>query len=199
MRRRSTRHGDEFSGFAQPRRSVDEEHAGWSTIGVATDNEPVVLVPLDGGVGHTELLDSEGPDVAEEVGLATVALGRPEDRFGHVAAAPKRVIPVGDADATPARVRERDAVAACPQTLVADHAQAFVSGEGQRELRRLQTRQVSLLLTARLAQTQKREVVRLFVPIVLVPGRPAEGLPDRRTRSLAAGSVRLPRRRPDDP
>jgi hypothetical protein len=48
--------GDDFSGFAQPRRCVDEEDAGWSTVGVVTDKESVLLVPVDGGVGDTDLV-----------------------------------------------------------------------------------------------------------------------------------------------
>jgi hypothetical protein len=42
--------------FAQPCRCVDEEDAAWSTVGVVTDKESVLLVPVDGGVGDTDLV-----------------------------------------------------------------------------------------------------------------------------------------------
>ena len=122
----------ELASLAQARRRVEQEHASGRAGGVATDDEPVLVAPVDRRVGDADLLDAEAADVAEEVGLAHVGRGRAENRLGGVAAAPERVIPVRDGDAAPARVRERDAVAARPEALAADHAQLLVGRKGER-------------------------------------------------------------------
>jgi hypothetical protein len=53
---------DELARFAQARGCVEQEHTGGGAVRVATDDEAVVLVPIDGSVRDADLLDPERAD-----------------------------------------------------------------------------------------------------------------------------------------